>query len=425
MSLLDQNQFPDYPLEKPYYEENHLWTSMYNWEFEDKSKRKDFVTIHDVTLRDGDQTPGVVMLEDERVRIGDALAKMRVPRIEAGMPAVGKQVENAMRRMVDHKYSDSKIYGFCRAMAKDVELAVDIGCQGVIVEYTTNPYIIKHAYRKGPEEVLGMLTEAINCAKDHGLDAAFMGWDWFRTPLEYTKWLVDGLTKKSGIDGVVLVDTYGCATPEAVEGMVLRFREWFPDLRLEFHGHNDIGCGNANCLAAIRGGADVVHTAVHGLGERCGNVSTEEMAVILEKHKGVHTGMDLTQLYPTGKLVSTIAKVPIHDNKPVLGKRPYMAESGVGMDIAYKLSHNADKQVSNLNITVEPSDIGRRDDVEYVLGKSSGKNSIRLFLDKHGIEANEDQVKEILDMVHAEAFVTKSLVPEETFLQFVDTVLSR
>lgn len=424
MDILENAPMPDFPLEEPYYRENALWTSMYNWMFEDKSKRREHVTIHDVTLRDGDQTPGVVLLEDERVRIGDALAEMRVPRIEAGMPVVGKRVENAMRRMVEKKYPHSKIYAFSRALVSDIDLALDIGCDGTIVEYTVNPYIIKHAYRKTPSEVLDMLVSAINRAKDGGMDAAFMGWDWFRTPLEYTKWLVDGLTKKTAMDGLVLVDTYGSATPEAVEGMVERFHDWFPKLRLEFHGHNDIGCGNANCLAAVRAGAEVVHTAVHGLGERCGNVSTEEMAVILALHKGVDTGMDLTKLYPTGKLVSTISKVPIHDNKPVLGKRPYMAESGIAMDIAYKLSHNSEQQITNLNITVEPWVIGRNDDVEFVLGKSSGKNSIRLFLDKNGLTATDEQVAQILDMVQQEALVTKSLVPEETFLRFAEIVCS-
>ena len=307
-------EMPDFPLEAPYYEEGHLWTSKYNFEFEDKSKRRDYVTIHDVTLRDGDQTPGVVMLEDERVRIADALAEMKVPRIEAGMPIVGKRVENAMRRMVGKEYLSSKIYAFCRAHPKDIELALDIGVQGAIIEYTTNPYIIKYAYKKSPAEVLNMLVSSVNRAKESGLDVVFMGWDWFRTPIDFTKWLVNGLCNKTNIDGVTLVDTYGSTTPDAVEEMFCRFHDWFPHLRLEFHGHNDIGCGNANCLAAIRGGAEVVHTAVHGLGERCGNVATEEMAVILEKHKNVRTGMDLTKLYPTGQLVSTIRKVPIHDN---------------------------------------------------------------------------------------------------------------
>ena len=421
----EHGAMPDFPLEEPYYKgDGLLWTSKYNFDFEDKSKRRENVVIHDVTLRDGDQTPGVVLLEEERVRIADALAEMGVPRIEAGMPMVGKHVENAMRRMVARNYPHSKIYGFARAVIGDVDLCKDVGCQGIIIEYCVNPIIIKYAYKKTPSEVRDMLVEAINTAKAAGLDATFMGWDWFRTPIEYTKWLVGELVSKTAMDGLVLVDTYGCATPEAVEEMTARFHEWFPSLRLEFHGHNDLGCGNANCLAAVRGGAEVVHGAIHGLGERCGNVATEELAVMFELHKNMRTGIDLTKLYNVGHLVSTISKVPIYDNKPVLGRRPYMAESGVAMDIAYKLS-NSDRNVKNLNIAVDPSLIGRPDDLEFVLGKSSGKNSIKLFLDKYGIEATNEQIQEILDMVKAEAMVTKDLVSEGAFRQFVTKVCGK
>lgn len=413
----------DYKLEEPYYIEDVKWTSRYNWEFEDKSKKPESVQIYDVTLRDGDQTPGVVFLEDERVRIADALAEMRVPRIEAGMPPVSKAVENAMRRMVAKKYPHTKIYGFGRALRSDVELIIDIGCQGIIIEYTVNPYIIKYAYKITAEELVEKLVSSINLAKSKGLDVAFMGWDWFRSPIEWTKWLIGQLYEKTDLDGLVMVDTFGCTTPDAVEEMFRSFKEWYPKLRLEFHGHNDIGCGNANCLAAVRGGAEVVHTAMNGLGDRCGNVPTEEMAVIFELHKGIKTGIDLSQIAPTSKLVSTISKVPIHDNKPVIGDRPYRAESGVLMDVAYKLAHGDKVRVTNFDITVNPAVIGREDDVEFVLGKSSGKNSIRLFLDKYNLTATDEQVEKILDLVVEEALVTKSLVPESVFLKFVNKVL--
>lgn len=425
MSIKESNKSLEYSLEAPYYIPDVKWTSRYNYEFEDKSKKPAHVDIYDVTLRDGDQTPGVVFLEDERVRIADTLAEMKVPRIEAGMPPVSKAVENAMRRMVARKYPHTKIYGFSRALLSDVELVVDIGCDGIIIEYTANPYIVKYAYQKTADELIESLIGSINYAKSKGLDVAFMGWDWFRAPLEWTKWVVGELYEKTQLDGLVLVDTFGCATPDAVEEMFRLFKGWFPRLRLEFHGHNDIGCGNANCLAAVRGGAEVVHTAMNGLGDRCGNVPTEEMAVLFEMHKGIDTGMDLTKIASACKLLSTISKVPIHDNKPVVGARPYYAESGVLMDVAYKLSHNDGLRVTNFDISVAPSVIGRNDNVQFVLGKSSGRNSIRLFLDKYGLTATDEQTKEILDMVVNESLVTKSLVPEEMFLHFVDIVKSR
>jgi isopropylmalate/homocitrate/citramalate synthase len=423
INYLEMKEIPDFPLEEPYYADNVKWTSKFNFDFEDKSVKPDYVEIHDVTLRDGDQTPGVVLLEDERVRIADALAEMKVPRIEAGMPVVSAQVENAMRRMVAKKYPSSKVFAFCRAVVKDVALAVDIGCQGVIIEYCVNPYTIKYSYKDTPQKLIDKLTTAVNYAKENGLYVSFMGWDWFRTPVEFTRWIVSGLYEKTALDGLVMVDTYGCATPDAVEGMFKRFKEWFPRLRLEFHGHNDIGCGNANCLAAIRGGAEVIHSAINGLGERGGNVATEEMVVVLEIHKGINTGIQLNKIMTTCEVTSKIAKIPLHSNKSVVGDRPYQSESGIAMDIAYKLAHNGAVVVSNYMTPVNYTVIGRSKDVEFVLGKSSGKNSVRLFLDKYGMEATTEQVVEILDRIVAEAFVTKDLVSEETFLKFAKDVI--
>ena len=422
MNMFDQKEFPDFPLNQPYYDPETKWTSSYNYEFEDKKRKPAHVIIHDVTLRDGDQTPGVVLLEDERVRIADALSEMKIPRIEAGMPAVSKNVENAMRRMTAKKYPHSQIFGFARAVLSDVELCADIGCQGIIIEYCVNPYTVKYAYKNTPEKLSKMLVDSVNLAKSKNMYTSFMGWDWFRAPIEFTKWIVSELYEKTKLDGLVMVDTYGCATPDAVEEMFKRFKEWFPRLQLEFHGHNDIGCGNANCLSAILGGAEVIHTAVNGLGERCGNVPTEEMAVLLEMHKGIDTGTDLTKITGLSELVSTITKMPIHDNKPVVGKRPYLSEPGISMDISYKLAHNNAVQVNNYLITVNPSVIGRKDNVEFVLGKSSGKNSVRLFLEKYDLKASDEEIAEILKMIVEEAFVTKSLVSEDAFLRFVDIV---
>lgn len=423
MNHLEMKEIPDYELKEPFYS-SEKWTSMFNFEFEDKTCKPEHITIHDVTLRDGDQTPGVVLLEDERVRIADALAAMRVPRIEAGMPVVSAQVENAMRRMVAKKYPHSKIFAFVRAVPSDVELAVDIGCDGTIIEYCVNPYTIKYAYKNTPEDLVKKLVSSINIAKANGLYTSFMGWDWFRSPIEFTKWLVTELVEQTELDGLVMVDTYGCATPDAVEEMFKRFKSWFPQLHLEFHGHNDIGCGNANCLAAIRGGAEVIHSAINGLGERGGNVATEDMAVLLEVHKGIDTGINLKEIMPTCRVTSQIAKIPLYSNKATVGDRPYQSESGIAMDIAYKLAHNGTVCVENTMSAVHPYVIGRDNEVEFVLGKSSGKNSIRLFLDKYGLKATDEEVVAILDRVVNEAFVTKALVSEAMFLQFAKEILA-
>lgn len=415
------SEIPDYKLCEPFYKEGEKWTTRHNFELE--KKHVENITIYDVTLRDGDQTPGSVFLEDERLRIADALAELKVPRIEAGMPNVSKAVENAMRRMVARHYPDTKIYSFIRAVEADVDLSRDIGCDGIIIEYCVNPVIIKHAYKKSPEWVVSNLIRCINHAKDVGFeDVAFMGWDWFRTPIEFTKLLIQELYDKTQLDGLVIVDTYGSSTPDAVEEMFRLFHSWFPRLRLEFHGHNDNGCGVANCLAAMWGGAEVIHTALNGMGERCGNVPTEDIAVLCEIHKGIRTGLDIRKLAPVCIVTSEISQIPIPAGKSVMGTRPLCIESGVSLDIEYKMMNNKDYKVTNIYDSFSPDLIGRNDKIHPVLGKNSGKSSINLMLEEFGMTATNEQVVKILEKVKAEAYVTKRGVSNDMFLKFVRDV---
>ncbi len=417
----EMKEIPDFYLGEPFYKEGAKWTTRHNFELE--KKHIDNVIIHDVTLRDGDQTPGSVFLEDERVRIADALAEMKVPRIEAGMPNVSKAVENAMRRMVAKNYPDSKIYSFIRAVKADVDLSKDIGCQGIIIEYCVNPVIIKYAYKKTPEWVVRNLIDCINHAKAVGFeDVVFMGWDWFRTPIEFTKPLIQELYDNTELDGLTIVDTYGSSTPDAVEEMFRLFHEWFPKLRLEFHGHTDNGCGDANCLAAMWGGAEVIHTSINGMGERCGNNPTEEVAVLCEIHKGIKTGMDLTKIAPACQVVSTISRIPIPANKPVMGTRALCIESGVSLDIEYKMMNNHGYKVTNIYDSFSPDLVGRIDKIHPVLGKNSGKSSIKLMLEQYGLEATDEEILKVLDMVKEESYVTKSGVSDDMFLKFVADV---
>ena len=170
------------------------------------------------------------------------------------------------------------------------------------------------------------------------------------------------------------------------------------------------------------GGAEVIHTSINGMGERCGNNPTEEIAVLMEVHKGIDTGLDMTKIAPACSVVSTISNIPIPANKPVMGTRPLQIESGVSLDIEYKMARNKDYTVTNIYNTFSPSVVGRLDEVHPVLGKNSGKSSIRLLLDKYNISATDEEVVKILAMVKAESYVTKSGVSEDMLLKFVKDV---
>jgi isopropylmalate/homocitrate/citramalate synthase len=411
---------PEYPLEgMPYYKRAQYWVALTNFSQEVKQGIPERIVIHDVTLRDGEQTPGVTFLEDERVRIAEELSDLGVTRIEAGMPSVSPRVACALKRISSRKLK-SQIFGFARAVEKDIELCCECGAQGVVIEHTVNPYLCKYAYNLTPQTLVERLVKAVKRAKILGLDTTFMGWDWFRAPIDWTRWLIDAVLSQTELDGLTIVDTFGCTVPDAVETMFRQFSTWFPKLRLEFHGHNDFNLGNACCLSAMKGGAKVIHTAMNGLGERMGNVATEEFAMMMEILQGVATGVNLNKISEAAHVISCISKQDISPNKPILGKRAFQIESGVTTHFVTRLeAHDIDP--SSLPFT--PRVIGGSGGAEYVLGKNSGKASIEYYLNKHNMSAaNDDEVQKIVDEVKGEGYVTKSLVSDAQFMAIVDKI---
>lgn len=416
-----EGEIPDYPLEEPFYKKGYYYVSTHNFTMVDNSNNPPFIAIHDVTLRDGEQTPGVTFTEDERVRIGCALNELGVSRIEAGMPIVSEIQFNAIKRMSKMNFK-SEIYCFARAHPKDIELAKECGATGIIIEHCVKPHTCKYGYKLTPDTLVKRLVDSIKLAKSYGLRTVFMGWDWFRTPVEFTLWLVDAILNETSFDGLTIVDTVGSTLPEAVENMFRLYHERYPQLELEFHGHNNFSLGVACALAAVNGGAKVIHSAVNGLGEGSGNLATEEIVAALEVLKQINIGVDLSKIDITSTIVSEISKEPIPSNKPIIGSRNFTTESGIATHLLLSMG---EKMPDPAMGTIAPKLIGRPGGRNFVLGKNSGKSSIIYFLQKHGITATQEQVEEILDMVKKEAIVTKALVSESTFLYIVDKVLNK
>lgn len=406
---------PHYPLEgTPYYKKGHHWVPQLNYDPAVISGMPKKVMIHDVTLRDGEQTPGVTFTEDERVRIGECLIDIGVGRIEAGMPAVSAVQNNALKRICKLPNKKSQIYGFARALEKDIQLVIDAGCSGIVIEHTVNPYLCDIAYKLTPQMVVDRLVKGIKTAKKYGLKTTFMGWDWLRAPMDWTKWLMTEILSQTELDGLTMVDTYGSVVPEGIEYLFKNVKEWFPSLSLEFHGHNDFNLGNACSLAALRGGADCIHTAMNGLGERVGNVATEEVVMTCEILQGMDTGIELDKLYDNAQVISTISKLPIYSNKCILGDRAFQVESGI---TTHYVGMIEDFGITPPAAPFVPSVIGRPGDIEYVLGKNSGKGSIEIYLKKNSLTATDEQLEALVNAVKAEGLVTKALVPEAQFLK--------
>ncbi len=403
---------------KPWYKEGEYFVSRGNFELVDHSKDPAHVDIHDCTLRDGEQRPGICFTEDERVFIGEQLIDLGVDRMEAGMPIVSDIQFNAMKRICKLDTKNTKIMGFARALAKDIERVADTGAYGAVIEHCMDPQKCRYGYDLTPKKMVDRIVSACKRSRELGLFTVYMGWDWFRAPLDFSLWFINEVLQQVELDGLTIVDTTGCTLPAAVGAMFKAFHEQFPNLPLEFHGHNDFNLGVACSLEAINNGATRIHTAMNALGERTGNVATEEVVASLHILSGIKTGVDMHKINRVANVVAEIAKSPIVPSKPILGDANFIVENGVATDILFKMQH-AGKASNPGNGPISTAAIGKAPFEIIKLGKNSGNSAIKLMLEKYNIPYDDELVKAVLADVKRESILIKNIVSEESFLAIV------
>ncbi len=396
-----------------YFEDGKWWVSPYNF-VSDVREQLDLPAktgIHDATLRDGEQTPGVVFSVEDKIAIASKLDEVGVERIEAGMPAVSLQDQQAIKE-ISGLGLKSRIFTFARAMKQDIDMALECGAHGVIIEVPIGYPKLTTQFGWTWEDVLKRSAPVINYAREQGLYAVFFPYDTTRARPEDLENLCKGIMERSPPDSIGIVDTMGCATPEAIKYMV-RWVKRMTGLPIEIHTHNDFGMGVATELAAVTAGAEVVHSCANGLGERTGNAALEELMLGLHLLYGYDTGYRLDKLPELGALISELSNVPIARNKPVLGSGNFTRESGIGINYVMR-----DPLVM---FGTHPVLTGRRGEV--VLGKKSGKASIVYKLNELGLgEASEDQVADILDSVKQAGIQKRDILSDDEFKAIVEKV---
>lgn len=397
-----------------YYRENQWWVSPYNFAPEVKARFElpPRVSIHDATLRDGEQTPGVVFSVADKIAIAEKLDEVGVDRIEAGMPAVSGQDFEAIKR-ISGLGLKSKIYTFARAINADIDKAVECGCHGVIIEVPIGYPKLQYQFKWTWEDVLKKSVGVINHAKSSGLHVVYFPYDTTRAREEDLRNLLSRIILDAPPDAVGVVDTMGCALPEAIKHMV-RLVKSLTKLPVEVHTHNDFGMAVATELAGVEAGAECVHSCANGLGERTGNAALEELIVALHVLYGYRTHYDLSKLPELGELVSRLSRFDVAANKPILGERNFTRESGIGVDLVVK------EPLAMFG--THPALTGRRGEV--VLGKKSGKASIAYHLEQLGITGIDDEmVAEMLRCVKEKGIDKRGLLTPEEFKEIVDRVL--
>lgn len=398
-----------------HFEDGKWWVSPYNFvpEVRETLNLPEKVEIHDATLRDGEQTPGVVFSVDDKIEIARMLDAVGVERIEAGMPAVSPQDEQAIKE-ISKLGLKSKIYTFARAMKADIDKALECGAQGVIIEVPIGYPKLVTQFGWTWEDVLKRSAPVINYAKENGLHAVFFPYDTTRARAEDLENLCKGIMAESPPDSIGIVDTMGCATPEAIKYMV-RWVKGMTGLPIEIHTHNDFGMGVATEVAAVTAGAQCVHSCANGLGERTGNAALEELMISLDLLYGYESGYKFDKLPELGALISRLANVPIARNKPVLGYSNFTRESGIG--IQYVMHDPL------VMFGTHPAFTGRTGEV--VLGKKSGKASITYKLNELGLgEVTDEQNAEILNLVKQAGIEKRDILSDEEFRSIVKPVLA-
>ena len=398
-----------------YLRENQWWVSPYNFipEVTKQLQLPKRVSIHDATLRDGEQTPGVVFSVADKVAIAEKLTEIGVDRIEAGMPAVSESDAKALKEIA-HLGLKSKIFAFARAMNADIDTALECGAQGVIVEIPIGYPKLKYQFKWTWEDVLKKSVDVVNYAKKRGLYVVYFPYDTTRAREEDLRNLLTRMMQDAPPDSIGIVDTMGCILPEAMKYMVRLVRS-LTNLPVEVHTHNDFGMAVATELAGVEAGAEVVHSCANGLGERTGNAALEELIVALHVLYGYETHYDLGRLPELGALVRRLSGMEFALNKPILGERNFTRESGIGVDLVVK------QPLAMFG--THPALTGRSGDV--VLGKKSGKTSITYHLEQMGVkDASDDAVAEMLRRVKQLGETKRGLLSDAEFKAIVDSVLS-
>jgi isopropylmalate/homocitrate/citramalate synthase len=367
------------------------------------------VGFYDTTLRDGEQTVGVVLDPEQKLEIARALDGLGIERIEAGFPRVSPDDARAIRLILDAGLS-AEVWGFSRAVRADVEALVELGVQASVIESPISDRKLD-ALGVDREAMLERIVYAVSDAAKQGITVAFFGVDGTRADLGYFE-TVYKTAVEAGAKEAVVVDTIGVATPEAVEFLVGQTREWLgPDVPLHFHGHNDFGLATAAAVAAVRAGARWIHGTINGMGERAGNANLAEVALALHALYGVRTGLRLERLRQVSARVRELSGYELDPWKPVVGDTLFVRESGA---VASQFHDPPSIEPFSAELVGAERKI--------VLGKKSGLDSIRIKCDELGLELDPDRQRALLEAVKRLGTERRRLVTDDEFRALASTI---
>ena len=364
------------------------------------------VGFYDTTLRDGEQTVGVVFDPDQKLELARKLDEVGIERIEAGFPRVSEDDWRAVQ-LIAGAGLRAEVWGFSRAVPADVEALVELGVRASVIESPISELKLR-ALGVSNDDMLRRIHDAVSHAVRHGITVAYFGVDGTRAEPPFFERAYKTAVE-AGAREVVVVDTLGVATPEAVESLVRRTRESLGErVPVHFHGHDDFGLATAAALAAVRGGARWIHGTINGMGERAGNADLGEIALALRALYGVETALRLDRIRELSRELRAAGGYELEPWKPLVGENLFRRESG-----AVASQFHDPPAIEPFSAELVGAERG------IVLGKKSGIDSIRIKCEQLGLDVPEEAQRELLTAVKRRGAEKRGLVSDDEFREFV------
>jgi 2-isopropylmalate synthase len=370
----------------------------------------DKIQIFDTTLRDGEQVPGCQLSTDEKVVIARKLEQLGVDVIEAGFPIsspgdflsvvdISKAVKIGVCALTRSKKEDIDVAGEALHHAKRGRIHTGIGSSDIH---------IKHKFNSTREKVLEQATWAVRYAKTKGVEVEFFAEDAGRADLVFLAQLVEGVIE-AGADVVNIPDTTGYCLPHLYGKRIKYLFENVKNIDkavISVHCHNDLGMATANTIAGLMNGARQAEVTINGIGERAGNTSLEEVAMILQTHKdlNLHTDINSKMLYELSTLVSEMMRMPVQPNKAIVGANAFAHSSGIHQDGFLKNSENYE--------IINPADVGVPSS-SIILTARSGRAALKHRLELLGYQPNKSELDQLYDSFLVVADEKKNVVDED------------
>jgi homocitrate synthase NifV len=366
------------------------------------------IIIDDTTLRDGEQTAGVVFSKRDKIAIARMLDSIGVQELECGIPAMGKEEREGIRALVDLGLN-ARLIAWNRAVIPDIQASIDCGVSAVDISLPVSDIMIRNKIRKSRSWVREQLKTALGFAKQHNLYVSVGGEDASRADHAFLVELMR-ITLQMGGDRFRFCDTLGILDPFGMYDRIRALREAVPELAIEVHTHNDFGMATANTIAGIRAGATFANTTVNGLGERAGNAALEEVVMGLRHACAMDTGIASHRFRELSLFVSRASRRPLPPWKAVVGESVFAHESGLHTDGVLKNPTNYEG--------FDPAEVGLSRSI--IVGKHSGSSGLIDRYRAMGIAVSRSEAIHLVDRVRKVAQRTRRPLTNEQLLRLYD-----